>query len=113
VSTRPALSATALFALLLGCGTAVAGDYVVEVSGTEGTPFGGVCLMITGDARVTRPAVGTVPSTFGLSGDIVSCAIQRKAGAGQLHIVIRSTGGRVVDESLAAQPFGVIMAAGR
>lgn len=113
MSIRPALPALTLFALLLGCETAAAGDYVVEVSGTEGTPFGGVCLMLTGDTRVTRPVVGAVPSTFGLSGDIVSCAIQRKAGDGQLHIVIRSTGGRVVDESLAAQPFGVIMAAGR
>lgn len=113
MSVRPALSATALFALLLGCEVAAAGDYVVEVSGTDGTPFGGVCLTITGDARVTRPVAGAVPRTYEISGDIVSCAIQRKAGHGQLHIMIRNTGGRVVDESPAAQPFGIFMAAGR
>lgn|GEM_PF-6315551 len=111
--SKPALSAAALFGLLLGCDTAAAGDYLVELSGTEGAPFGGVCLTITGGTQASRPIAGTVPATFGLSGDIVSCAIQRKAGSGQLHMVIKNTDGRVVDESPAGQPFGLVMAAGR
>jgi hypothetical protein len=110
---KPAFSALALLALLLACETVCAGDYVVEVSGTEGTPFGGVCLMITGDNHATRVVAGAAPRAFDLSGDIVSCAIQRKAGQGHLHVLIRNTDGRVVDESPGMLPFGVFTAAGR
>lgn len=110
---RPALPAVALLALLLGYTTAGAGEYVVEISGSEGTPFGGVCLTITGSRQASRPIAGTAPSTFGLSGDIVSCAIQRKAGKGELYIAIRRAGGDLVNESVTPQPFGVVMAAGR
>jgi hypothetical protein len=108
-----ALPAAALFVLAIGCGVAAAGDYVVELSGTAGAPFGGVCLTISGGSHASSAVVGTVPGTFGLSGDTVSCAVQRKAGSGALHMVIRNADGRVVDQSPAAQPFGLVMAAGR
>jgi hypothetical protein len=111
--SKPALSAAALLILAFGCDGAAAGDYVVELSGTAGAPFGGVCLTITGGTHASSAVAGTVPGTFGLSGDTVSCAVQRKAGSGALHMVIRNADGRVVDQSPAAQPFGIVMAAGR
>jgi hypothetical protein len=107
------LSAAAVVALMSSCVTAAAGDYIVEIGGTEGTRFGGTCLLVTGDAYTRREAIGTVPHIFAFSGDLISCAIQRKAAAGELRIVIKDTAGRVVAESSGVQPFGVIMAAGR
>jgi len=99
--------------LLSTCGPVVAGDYIVEIGGTKGVPFGGTCLLIHGNDYTNHNATGTVPLKLVLSGDIISCAIQRKTPSGNLRILIRTTDGRIVDESSVVGPFGVVMAAGR
>ena len=91
----------------------VAGEYVVEISGTEGTAFGGTCLLITANDRSSHAASGSVPLVLRFSGDVISCAVQRKAGSARLQIVIRNSEGRVVGASTETLPFGVVIAAGR
>jgi hypothetical protein len=113
MSIRRALSAVTMLTLLAGWETARADDYVVEIGGTEGTPFGGTCLLIRGDGYERRPAIGAVPLSLAFSADVISCAIQRKAGSGDLRIVITGSGGRLVAQSSTSGPFGVVMAAGR
>jgi hypothetical protein len=109
-ATRCMLAAAAS----LSCGgAACASDYIVEIGGTPGTPFAGTCLLVKGDGHANHDAVGAVPLTLAFSGDIISCAIVRKTGAGELRMVIKSADGRLVAESSHAQPFGVVMAAGR
>jgi hypothetical protein len=100
-------------ALLCGGEWAVAGDYVVEISGAQGMPFAGTCLVVKGDEHKSYDAVGTVPLTLRVSGDTIACAIVRKAAAGQLTMTIKSADGRLVAESSQVQPFGVVMAAGQ
>jgi hypothetical protein len=107
------LQVAIVVAVLSGGAPSVADDYVVEIAGTQGTPFAGTCLLVTGDAHANHDAIGQVPLTLQFSGDIISCAIMRRARAGDLRIVIRNAGGRMVAESSRVQPFGVAMAAGR
>jgi hypothetical protein len=113
MSVRQKLSAATLLSLLLTCGTGVASDFIVEIGGTDGTPFGGTCLLVTGNSYVKHEAIGTTPLTLELSADVISCAIQRRGGSGDLRISIKDTSGRLVATSAGVQPFGVIMAAGR
>ena len=101
-----------VFALLLGADPLVAGEYTVEISGAAGT-VGGTCLCVTASQTEKREVSGTIPLKLELSGDLISCAILRKAEPGDLHLVIRNSGGRIVAESSEAQPFGVVMAAGK
>ena len=101
-------------ALALASGrTLVAGEYIVEIGGTEGTAFGGTCLLITANDRSSHAASGSVPLVLRFSGDVISCAVQRKTGAAHLRIVIRNSEGRVVGASTETLPFGVVTAAGR
>jgi hypothetical protein len=113
MSIRRALSIATMLTLLSGWEAASADDYVVEIGGSDGTPFGGTCLLVRGDGYERRPVIGTVPLRLALSADVISCAIQRKAGSGDLRIVITGSGGRVVAQSSSVGPFGVVMAAGR
>lgn len=94
-------------------GTVIAGEYSVEITGTEGTAFGGTCLLITANNNKNYAASGSVPLTLAFSGDIISCGLQMKTPAGHLRIVIKNADGRVVAESSAVHPFGVVIAAGR
>jgi len=50
------------------------------------------------------------PITLAFSGDLISCAIIRKSGSGELRVAIKSAGGRVVAESSDLLPFGVVIA---
>jgi hypothetical protein len=109
---RRTLLAAAIWTLALG-GPLRADEYIVEISGSDGTAFGGTCLLITANNNRNFSASGAVPLVFEFSGDVISCAIQRKTGNGDLRMVIRSSRGRVVAESSKVLPFGVIMAAGR
>jgi hypothetical protein len=108
-----ALTAVALLTGLVWCEPLLAGDYVVEIGGADGATFGGTCLLISPDRTESRKASGTVPLTFELSADGISCAIQKKSGAGDLSLVIRGADGHVVARSSEVQPFGIVMAAGR
>ena len=112
ILVRRILLAAALWALASG-ETLRAGEFRVEIDGTQGTTFGGTCLVTTADQFKNHAASGSVPLTLAFPGDSISCAIQRKSGAGDLHMVIRIPGGRVVAESSEALPFGVLIAAGR
>jgi len=112
VVIRRTLLAAAIWTLALG-GPLRADEYIVEISGSDGTAFGGTCLLITANNNRNFSASGAVPLVFEFSGDVISCAIQRKTGNGDLRMVIRSSRGRVVAESSKVLPFGVIMAAGR
>jgi hypothetical protein len=47
------------------------------------------------------------------SGDIISCAIQRKTESGHVQMVIKDSNGSVVAASTETLPFGVVIAAGR
>jgi hypothetical protein len=85
----------------------------VTVGGTDGIVFAGTCLLVTAERTMRHDASGKVPLTLQFSGDLISCAVQRKRGAGTLHLVIVTSDGRPVAESAASQPFGVVMAAGR
>ena len=102
-----------MLASLSGASPLVAGEYVVTIGGSPGTRFGGTCLVIGGQSSANHDASGTVPFTLRLSGELISCAIQRKAGSGRLSILIATENGRVVEESSSTQPFGIVMAAGR
>jgi hypothetical protein len=93
--------------------TLIAGEYIVEISGTEGTVFGGTCLLITASHNTNHAASGSVPLTLAFSGDIISCGLQMKTPSGRLRIVIKNASGHVVAESSEVHPFGVVIAAGR
>ena len=110
--TKQALLVGAALILPFSGETLIAADYTVEISGAEGA-VGGTCLLVTANQNAQRDVSGTVPLKFELSADVISCAVQRKAGSGYLHIAIRNPGGHVVAESSQLQPFGVVMAAGR
>jgi hypothetical protein len=113
VAIRQAAAAIAVLALLAGRNAAVGGEFTVEIGGAEGATFGGTCLLITAGKTANHDTSGTVPLTFEFAGDLISCAIQKKAGPGQLRIVIKNTGGHIVGQSSDVQPFGVVIAAGR
>ena len=102
----------AAFALLLGCETLIAGEFAVEISGAAGK-VGGTCLTVTGRESTRRDVSGALPLRLQMSGDLISCAVQRKAGSGHLRIVIKDAGGQIVGEGSQAQPFGIVMAAGK
>jgi|ERR1051325_9914956 len=116
MSARVQLGGIAAATTLLSLLTAVpviAGDYAVTISGDEGTSFGGTCLLMTANEYAKRQASGIVPLTLNFTGDLISCAIQKKTGTGHLRIVIRRAGGEIVADSSQEQPFGVVLAAGR
>jgi len=98
---------------MLRAGPAIAADYAVTIGGDEGISFGGTCLLVTEGGYAKHEASGTVPLTLTFSGDLISCAIQKRTGSGHLRVVIRRAGGEVVADSSQEQPFGVILAAGR
>lgn len=112
MAIRRTLLAAAMLASMSGQ-TLVAGEYIVEIAGTQGIVFGGTCLLVTADKTTNYPASGSPPLTLRFSGDLISCAIQRKAGAGTLRMVIRNAAGQVVAESSKVLPFGVVIAGGR
>jgi hypothetical protein len=112
MACKMALAALALISGS-GCGGVGAEEYTVAIGGTGGTAFAGTCLLVTADGITRHDASGIVPLTLEFSGDLISCAIQRKEAAGTLHLVIMRPDGRPVAESSANQPFGVVMAAGR
>ena len=113
MAIKQARAATMVLALLAGCDTAVGGEFTVEIGGAEGATFGGTCLLITADRTANHETSGTAPHTFEFAGDLISCAIQKKAGSGQLRIVIKNVSGQIVGQSSDVQPFGVVIAAGR
>ena len=86
---------------------------MVEIGGTPGTHFGGTCLLFKGRDYSKHAAVGTVPLKLEFSGDLISCAIQRKDVDGAIQLSIVTQDGRAVATSAAAQPFGVVTAGGR
>lgn len=112
-SGLPARHAAALLALLALSAPLHAGEFKVEISGSAGTTTGGTCLLVTGKQSTSHKTSGVVPLTYSFSGDLISCAIQRKSGKGALRLMIRDASGRVVAESTELLPFGVIIAAGR
>ena len=97
----------------LGCGEAAAADYTVKIDGSAGTAFAGTCLVIRDKTSSSHAVGGSVPVTVQLSGDLISCAIQKKAEGGSLHVEITKSGGGIVADSSDALPFGVVIAAGR
>ena len=114
MAIKQARAVMVVFALLAGCDTAIGGEFTVEIGGAAGATFGGTCLLIAADkSAANHETSGTVPLTFEFAGDLISCAIQKKAGPGQLRIVIKNTGGQIVGQSSDVQPFGVVIAAGR
>jgi hypothetical protein len=112
VALRQTLLAATVLTLVCGQ-TLVAGEYIVEISGTEGTAFGGTCLLIRGKNSTSYVTSGSVPHRFEFSGDIISCAIQPKSASAHLQMVIKDSDGRVVGESTGSLPFGVVTTAGR
>jgi hypothetical protein len=90
----------------------VADEYIVEVGGTPGTHFAGTCLLFKGRDHSSHAAAGKVPLKLAFSGDLISCAIQRKDADGAIHLSIVTQDGRTVAISAAPQPFGVVTAAG-
>lgn len=109
---RQRLLAAIALVLVSGRGLA-AGEYIVEIGGTEGAAFGGTCLLITANSSTSYAASGLVPLRLQFSGDIISCAIQRKTEPAHLEMVIRDSTGSVVAASTESLPFGVVIAAGR
>ena len=99
--------------MIMSAETLIADEYIVDIGGTDGVVFGGTCLLITANNNTNHAASGSTPLTLKFSGDLISCAIQRKAGSGALHMTIRNAAGHVVAESSKALPFGVLIAGGR
>jgi hypothetical protein len=104
---------SALLALLALGSPLLAGEFKVDISGNAGTTTGGTCLVVSGKETRSHKASGAVPLSYVFSGDLISCAIQRKSGAGALRVTIKDASGRIVAESAETLPFGVIIAAGR
>ena len=113
MAIRQAGATLLVLALLAGHDAAIGGEFTVEIGGAEGATFGGTCLLITADKSANHEASGTAPLTFEFAGDLISCAIQKKSGPGQLRIVIKNISGQIVAQSSDVQPFGVVIAAGR
>ena len=113
MAIRQARAAIMALALQAGCDSALGGEFIVEIGGAEGATFGGTCLLMTADKSANHATSGTAPRTFEFAGDLISCAIQKKSGSGQLRIVIKNISGRIVAQSSDVQPFGVVIAAGR
>ena len=103
----------AFFTLLALSGPLRAGEFRVEISGSAGTTTGGTCLTVTGKESESHQTSGLVPLSYSFSGDLISCAIQHKTGAGMLRVTIKDASGRLVADSAETLPFGVIIAAGR
>ena len=82
------LAATAVLTSL-SCLDLNAGEYIVKVAGVDGTAFAATCLLLSADQARRYDVTGTVPRALEYSGDLISCAIQRRAGAGALQVVIR------------------------
>ena len=99
-------------ALLCGGRPVVADEYILEVGGTPGIHFAGTCLLFNGRDYAKHVAVGQVPLRLEFSGDLISCALQRKEADGAIHLSIVTREGRTVAVSTAAQPFGVVTAGG-
>ena len=108
-----ALGRTLALIAALGCGEAAAADYTVRIDGSAGTAFAGTCLVMRDKTSSSHAVSGAVPVTVQLSGDLISCAIQKKAEGGSLHVVISKSGGGIVADTSDALPFGVLIAAGR
>ena len=112
VALTPALLAATVLVLISGQ-ELVAREFTVEITGTEGAAFGGTCLLITGKNSTSYVASGLVPLRLEFSGDIISCAIQRKTESAYLQIVIKDSNGSIVAASTEMFPFGVVMTSGR
>jgi hypothetical protein len=91
----------------------LAADYTVAIDGDAGATFAGTCLLVIAKEAARRTVTGPVPATFSFSGDIISCAVQKRTGRGALHVQITGADGHVVAQSADVLPFGVVLAGGR
>lgn len=90
-----------------------AADFTVAIEGDAGATFGGTCLLVIAKEAAKHAVTGAVPAIFSFSGDIISCAVQKRTGSGTLHVQITGADGHVVSKSDDVMPFGVVLAGGR
>jgi hypothetical protein len=91
----------------------LAADYTVAIDGDAGATFAGTCLLVIAKEAARYTVSGPVPATFSFSGDIISCAVQKRTGRGTLEVLITGADGHVVAQSADVLPFGVVLAGGR
>ena len=97
--------------LLEGCVGLVNSDFTIQVTGTSGLKFSGNHMTTTTSGGSTGESVeGTVPATFKVSGNIVSCVFQKQSEDGRLKVSIIK-GGQVVSESETTAAYGIASAA--
>jgi hypothetical protein len=91
-----------------GCSTgSVESKFTVKVSGTSDLEFSGYYMTIT-DGRISWKLVeGKVPDQYLVSGNIVSCTIQKKTEKGTLSVQIVKDG-KVVSVSETAADHGSV-----
>jgi hypothetical protein len=94
-------------------GPLLAADCTVAIDGAAGATFGGTCLLVIAKEAARHTVSGPVPATFSFSGDIISCAVQKRTGHGALQVLIKGADGHVVAQSADVLPFGVVLAGGR
>ena len=103
----------ALMLVVASASPLLAADYTVAIDGAAGATFGGTCLLIIAKEASKHTVSGPVAATFSFSGDMISCAVQKRTGGGTLQLMIKGADGHVVAQSAGVLPFGVVLAGGR
>jgi hypothetical protein len=84
--------------------------FTIKVSGTSGLEFSGHYMTVTaGRISTSKIVEGKVPDQFFVSGNIVSCTVQKKTERGILSIQIIKDG-KVVSASETTVAYGAVSA---
>ncbi len=87
-----------------------ASDFVIRVTGTDGTEFFGAYMTVTNDGKsVPKYVYGIVPTKYPIDGDIVSVSFQKKGKSGTLKVEICKCN-EVVAESETKIAYGAVSA---
>ena len=94
-----------------GCSTGlVESKFTIKVSGTSGLEFSGHYMTVTaGRISTSKVVEGKVPDQYSVSGNIVSCTIQKKTKSGILSIQIIKDD-KVVSASETTIAYGAVSA---
>jgi hypothetical protein len=85
-------------------------NYLIQVGGSPGLSFSGSYMCITGGGSQQQSVDGTVPTTYHVSGSIVSATFQKQTAIGSLTVSIE-VNGRTVKQSSTSAAYGVVAVA--
>ncbi len=97
--------------ICLGCSTSSGeSNFTIKVSGTNGLEFSGHYMTLTaGRISASKVVEGKVPDQYSVSGNIVSCTIQKKTEKGILNVQVIKDG-KIVSTSETTVAYGSVSA---